>query len=237
MEEVREEKKANRTNRRKQKPKSGIGSVLGKIFSILLAIIIVIVAITFGVTYYSTYHLNIQYRDLILKYSEENNLDPKLVTAVISIESSFNKKAESHAGAIGLMQLMPDTAKWISEKIDVDFSKSKLTDPEYNIQLGTYYLGYLIDYYNSDHLALAAYNGGMGNIDKWLESGEITPDRDAIEDIPYKEPREYVSKVEKRKELINLFYGNSGLPKDDDSTIKLAINNYFSYIKKVVEEF
>lgn len=131
--------------------------------------------------------------------SKDYELDRWLVYAVIKVESDFVPDAVSGAGAVGLMQLMPDTAEWIAWRRQEEYFPENLTMPEYNIGMGCYLLSYLLDYYDGDiDLAIAAYNAGSGKVDEWIASGEI-------EDIPYPETKAYVAKVkytyEKYKKL------------------------------------
>lgn len=107
----------------------------------------------------------------IEKYARENSLDKSLVAALIYQESRYKTDAVSSSGARGLMQLMPETAGWVAARIDLDYSQKELSEPEYNIRLGTHYLGYLMEKYDgAPELALAAYNAGPGNVDSWLKN-------------------------------------------------------------------
>src|SRR5680860_242697 len=111
----------------------------------------------------------IKHVDMISRSASQNGLDPALVAAVIYEESSFEEAISSNAGAVGLMQLMPSTATWIASKTGgVDFLVADLKDPAINIAYGCWYLRYLTERYGSLDLALAAYNGGTENVDKWL---------------------------------------------------------------------
>ena len=118
--------------------------------------------------------------DLILEKSEKYDVDPTLVAGLIKQESAFNTKATSHAGAMGLMQLMPATAEWLGVE--------DAYNPEENVDAGVKYLKRLLNKYENPELALYAYNGGPGNVDKWIAAG-------TIEDVPFKETREYAPKV------------------------------------------
>lgn len=135
-----------------------------------------------------------QFEQEVLAASREHGLDPNLVFAVIRTESHFEPKAVSHAGAEGLMQIMPVTAEWIAWRRGYTHEREKVFEPAYNIDMGCYLLSYLLDYYKNDLiLAVAAYNAGSGNVDKWLEasgdkSGETL-------DIPFGETKNYVKKV------------------------------------------
>ncbi len=139
------------------------------------------------------------YQDIIVKYANENELDEALVMAVIKTESNFIHDA--HSGkASGLMQITDDTAEWISKKMNLKLESIDLMNPKDNIKLGCFYLRYLIDYYDGNtDVALAAYNGGMGNVDKWLKDDKYSSDGVHLKYIPFKETREYVEKVNTQK--------------------------------------
>lgn len=130
----------------------------------------------------------------VLSASIEYGLDPDLVFAVIRTESHFETHAVSKAGAKGLMQIMPVTADWISSRRGFTHEAEKLFEPAYNIDLGCYLLSYLLGYYENDLiLAVAAYNAGAGNVDKWLEnSGDKSGEN---LEIPFGETKNYVKKV------------------------------------------
>jgi len=125
-----------------------------------------------------------------------NNLDPFLVVALMRQESLFDPSAHSPAGAHGLMQLMPTTAKRVAAEIDPGNDDPDLDDPHTNIKLGTRYLGTLLTRSSADPLlALAAYNAGEAAVDKWQSRyGHLEPD-ELVESITYRETRDYVKKV------------------------------------------
>lgn len=133
----------------------------------------------------------------IQKYAAQYGVDPLLVVAVIREESKFLPQSESHKGAIGLMQLMPNTAKSIAASLgDKTYSEAELLNPEKNIQYGTWYLASLQKVFsNNTTLVIAAYNGGRGHVQEWINSGQIDPQNIQQQDIPYKETRDYVSRV------------------------------------------
>ncbi|MCL2062252.1 MAG: lytic transglycosylase domain-containing protein [Firmicutes bacterium] len=128
-----------------------------------------------------------RYRDTVARISAEYSVPPPLVHAVIFAESGYNPNAVSPKGAVGLMQLMPQTARFCALKINVAFHEEKLTDPHYNLQLGVFYLSYLLEKFNSEADAIAAYNAGEGNVRSWIDRG--------LTEIPFKETRAYVNKV------------------------------------------
>lgn len=147
------------------------------------------------------------YHDTVMKYAEVYNVDSNLTAAVIKSESKFKHTARSHRGAVGLMQLMPDTAAWIAGQIgDKNYSLENLHEPDRNIRYGTWYLAELQkEFKGNDVLALAAYNAGRGNVRSWMEENDWNYSFHDIDAIPYKETRDYVRQVlgdrKKYKEL------------------------------------
>jgi peptidoglycan lytic transglycosylase len=134
--------------------------------------------------------LPLQHDDIIRQQAADKNLDPAMVAAVIYSESRFRDQ-ESHAGALGLMQITPQTAHVI-ERLSggTTFHTSDLSNPQINISYGCYYLRYLLDHYNGNEVAaLAAYNAGTGNVDQWGGSDL------AQSDIQFPETRAYVAEV------------------------------------------
>jgi soluble lytic murein transglycosylase len=145
----------------------------------------------------------LRYEAVIRQASEENDLDPTFVAGVIYTESRFRPDAESQSEAYGLMQLLPQSARFIQRKSGI---KGDFRDPEVNIRLGTWFLGYLEDRYNGDerHM-LAAYNSGEGSVDAWISDKDF----DIAKDIPYKETREYVDKVLQAQKTYQELYGKN----------------------------
>lgn len=137
------------------------------------------------------------YHDTVMKYAEAYNVDSNLTAAVIKSESKFKHTALSHRGAVGLMQLMPDTAEWIAGQIgDKNYSVESLHEPDRNIRYGTWYLAELQrEFKGNDILALAAYNAGRGNVRAWMEENHWPDNFHDIDAIPYKETRDYVRQV------------------------------------------
>jgi soluble lytic murein transglycosylase len=135
--------------------------------------------------------LPLRHEDIIRQQAAEKDLDPALLAGVIYAESKFTD-ATSEAGAQGLMQITPDTAQHIARLSGATaFEIEDLSDPNINIRYGAYYLRYLLDRYDENIvLALAAYNGGPGNVDQWLREG-----RTRVRDIPFPETREYIKRV------------------------------------------
>jgi peptidoglycan lytic transglycosylase len=131
--------------------------------------------------------------------ARENHLDPALLAAVIYQESKFRPDAESDSGAIGLMQLTPTTAKGIAIRTDgTAFTTSDLYNPQINIRYGAWYLADLLRKYGSESLALAAYNAGEGNVDRW---------RAHHEPIQFPETVAYVQRVEHLQRVYRKAWG------------------------------
>lgn len=151
----------------------------------------------------------VKYSEYVEKYSEEFDVDKNLVYAVIKCESDFNPEDESSAGAMGLMQMVPDTFRFCQEKLDgeVTHDTEDLFDPETSIKYGTYYLKYLLERYDGDErLAIAAYNAGETNVDEWLSVRKYSNDGKTLNEIPFPETREYVKKVESARDVYREIY-------------------------------
>ena len=150
-----------------------------------------------------------EYAEYVEGYAEAYGVPEGLVYAVIRTESSFDSGAVSPVGAVGLMQLMPSTFEWLTDDMLFEHLESgMLYDPETNIKYGTYCLSFLYDRYGDWELALAAYNGGLGNVDKWLEDDRYA-DADGeggLKRIPFKETRQFVARVTDAWEMYERLY-------------------------------
>jgi len=134
---------------------------------------------------------------LVQKAAATYNIDPLLILAVMREESNFSPTAVSSSGARGLMQLLPSTAEWIVEsKLNQSFSEEALDDPDVNITLGAWYLRHLLDQFDFDLAkAVAAYNGGPGNLRRWIAASPLTHPADLPAVLASSETREYLVKV------------------------------------------
>ncbi|MBZ9608557.1 lytic transglycosylase domain-containing protein [Clostridium estertheticum] len=179
-----------------------------KIIKILILIFLVIIVINIKSIFKSFYP--IKYGNQIVKYSQRYNVDPCLVAAVIRAESNFDGNAISPKGAYGLMQIMPDTALWVAENMKLkDFDVEKLYESEINIAMGCWYINNLNTEFNGNiDLVLAAYNGGRGNVQKWLNDKEYSSDGKTLNVIPFGETDKYVKKVKTNYNIYLKLYGD-----------------------------
>ena len=141
--------------------------------------------------------LPLRHDDIIRQQANDKNLDPSLIAGVIYVESRFRDQT-SHAGAKGLMQIMPGTADYIAHKSGgTAFVQGDLAEPQINIAYGSWYMRYLLEHYHGNTvLALAAYNAGEGKVDEWWQSAAERGERFRVADhIPFPETRDYVAKV------------------------------------------
>ena len=147
--------------------------------------------------YFLRMYYPVRYVDAIHKYAARNSLDPHLVMGLILQESYYNPRAKSAAGATGLMQLMPSTAKELSQRLlHVPFGAARLMTPEVNIELGAMHLKMLMNMFNGNpYLVIASYNAGQGNVLKWKRGAPGKAPDEFIESIPYAETRNYVKRV------------------------------------------
>jgi soluble lytic murein transglycosylase len=150
------------------------------------------------------------YWEPIERYSVERGLDPYLVAALIRQESTFNPRVRSHAGARGLMQILPSTGKLLARQERLRYNASDLYDPEINIRYGTRYLkdvlgsfGGRVDY------ALASYNAGPHRVRRWTGMDLTIPSEVFIEEIPFDETRDYVKLVLRNEMLYRRLYGGA----------------------------
>ena len=142
----------------------------------------------------------LRYEHIVRGHAEHYGLDPALVAGVIFAESEFDAKARSSAGAIGLMQLLPETAKGIAKRTGgTAFVVDDLYDPEVNVRYGSWYLRHLLDRYDDERTALAAYHAGQGNVDAWRVRGA---------GIGFPETRAYVERVQRFKRVYASAYAD-----------------------------
>jgi soluble lytic murein transglycosylase len=142
----------------------------------------------------------LSYEQIVRGHARNYDLEPALLAAVIYQESKFDAEARSDAGAVGLMQLQPETAKGIALRTGGSkFRVDDLTNPEINVRYGSWYLRHLIDKYGDEELALAAFNAGQGNVDSWRRQGK---------GIAFAETRHYVDRVQELKAIYRDAYAS-----------------------------
>lgn len=144
------------------------------------------------------------YREYVEIYSKEYNLDENLVYSIIKVESKFNKKAVSRREAKGLMQISYITQKWAEEELEL--GNIDIFDPETNIKIGCWYLDKLFKEFNNLDLVITAYNGGSGNVNKWLKNDDYSKDGSKLYEIPFKETKNYLAKVKENYIIYKSLY-------------------------------
>ena len=189
--------------KKKRSPRRRLSNM--QIAVIVLGVVVFLAAAAFGgyVLYENEQYQKalrnypVAYTDFIKTYSTEYKLDPYLVQSIMRCESSNDPSVVSKVGAIGLMQIMPDTGTWIAHKLDLDnvYTEQMLYDPETNIEFGCWYLQFLSGRFNGNtKQMIAAYNAGHGSVEDWLDdprysqNGELTT-------IPFEETARYYDKV------------------------------------------
>lgn len=172
---------------------------LGCLTKIIITLLIIILSLLliFNSQWFQRLFYPIPHFEIVKEESEKFDIDPYLVMAVMRVESKFNEKAQSSRGALGLMQIMPDTAKWIAQEIKVeDYDEDMLREPRTNITFGVWYMNHLIKQFNGNTVAaLAAYNGGQTNVRKWINTGVWSGKYEDQGNIPFTETRNYLYKV------------------------------------------
>ncbi|MDD3706579.1 MAG: lytic transglycosylase domain-containing protein [Clostridiaceae bacterium] len=174
----------------------------------LLAAVLIIYAAVLSLPNILKLLYPIEYKETIIKHGQINNIDPLLLAALIKTESNFEPQAESRKGAKGLMQITPATGEWIAKTINMsNYEEDMLFDPEVNILLGSWYVKHLRDYYKSSfELVFAAYNGGRGNVDKWLKDKNLSSDGMTLDTIPFAETKNYIEKLRKNYNIYKFVY-------------------------------
>lgn len=181
----------------------------------LLIVIIIILIVFVFLACFKDKILKIIYpktfKEYVTIYAEEYNVDENLIYALMKAESNFKSKAVSNRGAIGVMQLMEETAVDVANKAGIELDENNLQEellkPEINIRIGTSYIKTLLDEFENKEVALAAYNAGIGTVNNWIKEGTIKEDGSDIENIPYKETNQYVRKILRDYKIYEELYG------------------------------
>ena len=162
--------------------------------------VVLLVLAAFGLYVYETeprwyerLRYPLAYEEIVTGHAENYRLEPELLAAVIYQESKFDADVVSSSGAVGLMQLLPSTAQGIADRTGGSgWHERDLLDPELNVRYGSWYLRHLLDKYGSEALALAAYNAGQANVDRWRAEGR---------GVQFAETRHYVKRIQKLKRI------------------------------------
>lgn len=147
----------------------------------------------------------IKYKSSIDKYCVEYGVEPPLVYALIKAESNFCENSKSHAGAKGLMQITDETFKYCLKVLDI--TDANIFNAETNIQCGIWYLSYLLEKYSGNTKnAVAAYNAGETNVDRWLKDSRYSKDSKTLSSIPFGETRRHAEKIQRYAKIYEYIY-------------------------------
>lgn len=175
-----------------------------KLLIILSISLVLFMAFLFETKTIQKYIYPKKYSEYVIKYSNKYNIDENLVYSIIKAESKFKKDALSHKGAKGLMQISDITRDWAIEELEL--GKIDIYDEETNILIGCWYLNKLYQEFKDLDLVIAAYNGGSGNVSKWLQNQEYSEDGKKLNNIPFNETSKYLKKVKKYYSNYNSIY-------------------------------
>ncbi len=173
---------------------------------LLLISAIIIVPYIYNTVMKMIYPLN--YSETVAKYSAKYDVDAYLIMGIIKAESNFNQNAVSSKEAKGLMQITDSTGVWAAAKAGItDFTTDSLYDPTINIQIGCWYIKYLEDEFNGNiDYAILAYNGGSGNVKKWLSNSDYTNSKGELTKIPFKETEDFLKRVTGNRDAYKKIY-------------------------------
>lgn len=163
----------------------------------VLILVLTAILLTFSVGCFYSFFYPMKYVSEIRTVANGVQLEPALLASVVNVESSYKREVISPKGAVGLMQVMPSTAKWICENINLEYDEDKLTEVEYNLRIGGYYLSYLMEKFENRDNAICAYNAGPQNVKNWLGNKEYSEDGMTLKKIPFEETQNYVKKINK----------------------------------------
>ena len=183
--------------------------ILKRTYKILKIIVLVYTAL-FSIAFLTfcavRMHYPVKYKEQVVACANEYQLDSNLIFAMIKVESGFNEKAISRAGAKGLMQITDRTGEYIAEKLGV--KEYDLLDAKTNVAFGSYYIRYLLERFEKIEVALAAYNAGEGTVSIWLDNKEYSEDGINLTHVPYPETKSYIEKIKKTFSKYKKLYEN-----------------------------
>lgn len=207
-----------------------------KILLSIVSFLIIINALFLGAIYYGGVNYPVNYLEEIQKYSNEYGVDPKVVLAIMRVESNFKTDATSKVNAKGLMQVLPDTAKHVAKLLNIDVNSIDLNDAETNIKIGTYYIKYLMQNFSNMDTVYAAYNGGIGNVNTWLKDSKYSSDGVSLYNIPSSETKHYVNKVNKALKAYEILYGKE-FPTKKTKGFSKFVENVKNTIRYILSSF
>ncbi len=176
-------------------------------FLILCLSAIAILAGLWGTRILGEYLFPLKYEPIVNEASATYNVEKETIYAIIKCESGFDSDAHSHADAQGLMQITPDTFKWLllhTKEKNADIKRLK--NPYVNIMYGTLLISLLREKYGDEEVSLSAYNAGETVVKRWLDDKNVSKDGKTLDDIPYKETRKYVKRVQWTKKIYKMLY-------------------------------
>ena len=144
------------------------------------------------------------------KWSRYYSVDEYLIYGMIYAESGGREQAQSSAGAVGLMQLMPQTAKWLAWREGIEYSEEMLLQGDYSIRLGCAYAAFLFERYDNYDCVIAAYNAGHGAVDRWLKDPEFSRDGKTLYRVPYAETENHIVRVNRARSIYLALYPPAG---------------------------
>jgi peptidoglycan lytic transglycosylase len=190
---------AGRRPARRPAPGRGGANRRSRMLAIAAALAAALLALVLGPALLHTVRkleLPLSHEQIIREQAAAKHLDPALIAAVIYAETKFDPRTSS-AGAEGLMQILPSTAEFLAKRSGgTRFTTSDLGTPAINVAYGSYYLRYLLDHYGgSEMLAVAAYNAGLANVDRWVARARAQGGQLQVSQIPFPQTRAYVQRV------------------------------------------
>lgn len=178
---------------------------VARVFIFLYICIIILSLLLCGMTF----RFPVKYSNQISTVCQDFNIAPNLLYSLVNVESHFNPQAISHAGAIGLCQIMPSTAQYICIKNNLDYSKFNLYNPNDNLYICALYLTYLFDKFPNHDTAICAYNAGETVVRNWLNNPQYSTDKITLKNIPYAETKNYIKKIKINKKIYKFLYKNN----------------------------
>lgn len=204
-----------------------IGKILRNILIVFVILLFLAIFIAYICAWIGSSRYPLAFGDKINAMSEKYDLPSTLIAGIVKTESDFDEDVIASDGGMGLMQLMPETAQWCAQQMGIPYEEEKLLDADYNLDMGSFYLSYLINHYQNEGIAIIAYNAGLGNMDEWLADGTITTDPQTWDNVPFTISRNYIKRVRRAQNVYEAFYGRE-LPEEGSSGPKAALDHMIS---------